>query len=130
MTLKEDHKKGPLTPVDQKWISQEKFNEILKKIKTIWDFLYKYWTYTILFIIGTFGIIMWKFIFVFWYYPIERNLFHFIINDDPSFWIFMGTFFIWSFIGIFIIFLRIFIWILLFFMWRKKNMLGQLILLL
>jgi len=36
--LKEDHKKGPLTPVDQKWISQEKFNEILKKIKTIWDF--------------------------------------------------------------------------------------------
>ena len=119
--LKEDHKKGPLTPVDQKWISQEKFNEILKKIKTIWDFLYKYWTYSILFMIGTFGIIMWKFIFVSWYYPIERNLFHFIINYDSSFWIFMGTFFIWSFIGIFIIFLRIFIWILLFFYVEKKE---------
>jgi hypothetical protein len=56
-TLKEDAQRDPLTPVDKKWISQNKFDILYKKIEKWWPIFYKGWFYTVIGMLSTYFLV-------------------------------------------------------------------------
>lgn len=116
-TLKEDAQRDPLTPVDKKWISQNKFDILYKKIEKWWPIFYKCWFYTVIGMLSTYFLVwiaFWELLVKYFYTSTEVSVVNEYLNSPYTLG-FVGAFILWGLMGFLIIFFRIFIWITIFF---------------